>query len=173
MQALHIRIEGLSAAYPYPFLKSGTQLTMPMPPFSTILGNLSACAGRAVQPGETRIGVEFRSRSDGKGLDLERTRRLRMDKKKRLHTNPEQGLAVREFHVKPRLDLYLTALDMKRHFEFPEAAPCLGRSQDLGWICFAREIELQPVDKGWLRDTLVPFPNLQVGGQILPLLADY
>jgi CRISPR-associated protein Cas5t len=171
MKALHVRLEALSAAYPYPFLKSGTVLTLPAPPFSNLLGNLSACAGRPVGPEETLIGLEFES--TGRTLDLERTRRLQMDTKGRLSTNREQGLAFREFHVNPRLDLYLTELDFERSFYSPATAPCLGRSQDLGWISFVRQIELVPVSEGVLGPTLVRFPNIQTGGQLLPPLADY
>ena len=36
-----------------------------------------------------------------------------------------------------------------------------------------REIELIPADTGVLGPTLLPFPNMQVGGRILPPLADY
>jgi len=172
MKALHVRLEALSATYPYPFLKSGTILTLPAPPFSNILGNLSACAGRAVGPGETLIGLEFES--GDKAFDLERTRRLRMDNKTgRLSANREQGLALRQFHVNPRLDLYLTQLDFERCFHSPAAAPCLGRSQDLAWICFVRPIELFAAEEGVLGPTLVRFPNTQTAGQILPPLADY
>jgi hypothetical protein len=172
MKGIHVRLEALSAAYPYPFLKSGTILTLPAPPFSNVLGNLSACAGRPVGPEETRIGLEFESIS--KALDLERTRRLQMNNKSgRLSANREQGLALPQLHVNPRLDLYLTNLDFERSFYAPATAPCLGRSQDIGWISFVRQIELVPVAEGKLGPTLVRFPNLQTGGQILPPLADY
>lgn len=172
MKALHVRLQALSAAYPYPFLKSGTLLTLPAPPLSSVLGNLSACAGRPVGPGETLIGLEFESTS--KAFDLERTKRLRVDSKTgRLMYNPEQGLAMRQFHVNPCLDLYLTQTDFETCFYSPVAAPCLGRSQDLAWVCFVRGIELEPAEQGVLGATLVPFPNAQTGGQILPPLADY
>jgi hypothetical protein len=171
MKALHVRLEALTAAYPYPFLKSGTILTLPAPPFSSILGNLSACAGRSVGPEETLIALQFKSA--GKTLDLERTRRLQMNTKGRLSTNRQQGLAVREFHVNPCLDLYLTQLDFESSFYSPATSPCLGRSQDLGWISLVRQIELVPVTEGVLGPTLVQFPNVQAGGQILPPLVDY
>lgn len=172
MDALHIQIEALSASYSYPFLKSGTQLTLPGPPFSSILGNLSACAGRAVAPGETLIAYEFESA--GRTLDLERTRRLQTDKRfGRLSDNPERGIAKREFHVRPKLDLYLTQIAFERAFYEPAAAPCLGRSQDLGWINFVRRIELSPIESGRLGSTVVRFPNATVGGLILPPLVDY
>jgi len=172
MKVLHVRLEALSATYPYPFLKSGTILTLPAPPFSNVLGNLSACAGRVVGPEETLIGLEFESAD--KAFDLERTRRLKMDNKTgRLSVNQEQGLALRQFHVNPHLDLYLTQLDFAQYFYSPATAPCLGRSQDLAWIRFVRHVEFVPVDQGVLGSTLVRFPNVQTAGQILPPLADY
>lgn len=91
----------------------------------------------------------------------------------RLSVNPERGLALRQFHVNPCLDLYLTELGFEQNFYSPAAAPCMGRSQDLAWIRFVRTIELEPVPEGVLGSTLVPFPNAQTGGQILPPLADY
>jgi CRISPR-associated protein Cas5t len=172
MKGLHVRLEAFSASYPYPFLRSGTQLTMPAPAFSSILGNLSACAGRAVLPGETLVGFEFYAH--GKAVDLERTRRLRMDSKTgRLSSNPEQGVGYREFHVRPTLDLYLSDTSFERFFISPAASPCLGRSQDLAWITLVRVIDLAPTESGRIRRTLVPFPNFQIGGQVLPPIADY
>jgi CRISPR-associated protein Cas5t len=172
MTGLHVRLEAFSASYPYPFLKSGTQLTMPAPPLSSILGNVSACAGRPVLPEETRIGFEFHSQ--GRSIDLERTKRLKMDSKTgRLAANPEQGIGNREFHVRPTLDLYLSNISFERFFALPTGAPCLGRSQDLAWVRFARLIELEPTESGRVRRTLVPFPNFQIGGQVLPPIADY
>ena len=172
MQALHVRLRAFSAAYPYPFLKSGTQLSLPAPPFSSILGNISACAGRTVGPSETLIGMEFEQA--GQGIDLERTRRMQTDKKYgRLSENPERGIAKRQFHVSPCLDLYLTELGFEEAFLRPAATPCLGRSQDIAWICSVNRIELIPQAHGNLGATLVRFPNTQVGGLILPPLADY
>jgi CRISPR-associated protein Cas5t len=172
MQALHIKLRAFSAAYPYPFLKSGTQLSLPAPPFSSILGNISACAGRTVGPSETLIGMEFEQA--GQGIDLERTRRLQTDKKHgRLSENPERGIAKRQFHVRPCLDLYLTELGFEEAFRKPAATPCLGRSQDIAWVCSVDRIELIPQDSGRLGSTLVRFPNPQVGGLIMPPLADY
>jgi hypothetical protein len=110
----------------------------------------------------------------GQGIDLERTRRLQTDKKYgRLSENPERGIAKRQFHVRPCLDLYLTELAFEEAFRAPAATPCFGRSQDIGWVCSVSRIELIPADSGRLGPTLVRFPNPQVGGLILPPLADY
>ena len=110
----------------------------------------------------------------GQGIDLERTRRLRTEKTQgRLSENPERGIAKRQFHVRPCLDLYLTEIGFEHAFRHPAATPCLGRSQDIAWIASVSRIELIPADSGCLGSTLVRFPNTQVGGLILPPLADY
>ncbi|MBV9224821.1 MAG: hypothetical protein JOY85_12370 [Acidobacteriaceae bacterium] len=172
MDALHVQLQALSASYSYPFLKSGTQLTLPAPPFSSVLGNLSACSGRQVGPEEALIAMEFHSH--GRAIDLERTRRLQTEKKfGRLSENPERGIAKREFHVCPQLDLYLTEVSFEKSFLEPVAVPCLGRSQDIAWICFVRRVELKPATQGKLGSTLLRFPNTQVGGLILPPLVDF
>jgi hypothetical protein len=36
-----------------------------------------------------------------------------------------------------------------------------------------RVIDLAPTESGRIRRTLVPFPNFQIGGQVLPPIADY
>lgn len=133
---------------------------------------------------ETLIGLEFSS--NGTSVDLERTRRLRTDSKTgRLSENPERGVAKREFHVGPKLDLYLSEIAFELSFLSPVATPCLGRSQDLAWVKFVEKIELEPRKEGklgptsaWSANTqhggtLVRFPNAQIGGLILPPLADY
>src|SRR5271157_699094 len=117
MRGLHVRFEGLTASYPYPFLRSGTALTMPLPPYSSIFGMMSACAGRDIHPdGKLKIGFEFVSDSRDT-IDLEKTDRLKTDPKGRLRHNPEQGIVKRQFHVNPRLDLYITDINLKVIFD--------------------------------------------------------
>lgn len=107
-------------------------------------------------------------------MDLERTQRLRTDKKHgRLSENPERGVAKRQFHVCPLLDIYLTQLLFEDSFYRPAAAPCLGRSQDLGWIRFVRRIHLTATQRGVIRSTIVPLGKVDAGGIVLPPLADF
>lgn len=172
MKGLHVRFEGLTASYPYPFLRSGTALTMPLPPYSSIFGMLSACAGRDVRPdGNLQIGFEFTSASR-ETVDLEKTDRLKTDPKGRLRRNPERGIAKRQFHAYPRLDLYLNDAGLKTIFDSPVTPPRFGRSQDLAWIVSITEINLERVERGQVRSTLVPYSGLPLG-QVLPPLVDY
>lgn len=166
--ALHIQLEGLTASFRHPLTISGTQISTPVPSYSNLLGMISACTGRIVKPDETRIGFEFHCQSHD--LELERTNRLMVDKKGRLRPHPKgQGISKRQVYFYPKLDLYATNLHLMGAFKNPMATPCLGRSQDIAWIVFVREIELYPMVKGELGPTLIPMPQSGVPGLVVRL----
>lgn len=167
MRLLHARLEGWTATFRLPLIYSGTGLTAPMPPYSTLLGLIGNLAGRPIAPDETRIGYVFRSA--GTSYDLETTRRLEMQKDGRLKTQPVPGIAKRQFHVRPILELYLDNLTLREAFESPANVPCMGRSQDLAWITKVEEVEAEPRGEGVVRGTLIPFPQPGATGIILPL----
>jgi CRISPR-associated protein Cas5t len=172
MKGLHVVFQGWTASYPYPFLRSGTALSMPLPPYSSIFGMLSACSGSDIHPnGKMRIGFEFTS-SSRETIDIEKTHRLKMDQKGRLKSNLETGIVKRQFHVHPKLDLYLTDMSLKRIFESPVTPPRFGRSQDLAWIISVKEITLEKVEQGQVRSTLIPYTGIPLG-QVMPPLVDY
>jgi hypothetical protein len=54
-------------------------------------------------------------------------------------------------------------------FDRPVATPRFGRSQDIAWIDWCREVELCPVERGYIGPTLVPYPQLGVGGLVVRL----
>ncbi len=168
MKLLHIHLRGWTATFRLPLLYTGTGLSAPVPPYSTLLGLIGSVAGREVQPDETRIGYQFRS--EGLALDLERTQRLMMNiKRRQLRPQSERGIAKRQFHVRPQLDLYLDNLDFRVAFESPQNPPCLGRSQDVAWITAVDTVEAEPVAEGTVQGTLIPFPEPNAGGMILRL----
>jgi CRISPR-associated protein Cas5t len=166
--AIHVRFEGLTASFRHPLTISGTQVSTPMPSYSTLLGVISACAGRIVKPEETRIGFELHCQSHD--LELERTMRWKVDKKGRLKPHPKgQGISKRQVYWYPKLDLYLTNLEFKNAFEKPAATPCFGRSQDIAWIVFVRETKLMAREKGALGPTLIAMPQIGVPGLVVRL----
>lgn len=168
MKLLRVRMRGWTATFRLPLLYTGTGLSAPVPPYSTLLGLIGSVAGREIQPDETRIGYEFRS--EGLALDLERTQRLMMNTKTRqLRPQPERGITKRQFHVRPQLDLYLDNVEFRAFFELPENPPCLGRSQDVAWITAVDIVEAESVAEGTVRGTLIPFPEPNAGGMILRL----
>lgn len=170
---LHVHIRGWTATFRMPLLYSGTGLTSPVPPYSTLIGMIGCMAGRDLLPQDVgRIGYIFQSES--KAIDLETTKRLSMNEKGELGPNIRKGdgIAMREFHVNPNLHLYLENLELRQFFEEPQNIPTLGRSQDICWIESFKEVQSEPKEDGSVRGTLVPFPTNGASGLIL-LLPDW
>ncbi len=167
MKALHVCLEGFTASFKHPLIISGTQISTPMPAYSTLLGMISACAGRVVKPNETRIGFEFRCKSHD--IELERTTRFEFKEGRLKRHGAGQGISRRQVYWEPRLDLYLTNSELKSAFEYPVATPSFGRSQDIAWITRVKEIELRPVKEGALGPTLVPYPQEGISGLLVRL----
>lgn len=160
INALHVRIEGLTSSFRYPLIISGLQLSVPVPTYSSILGMISSCAGRIVSSKETRIGFEFYCKSDN--VDIERT--VRLSNKGKLKLNPVQGILKRQIYWHPVMDLYLTNLNLKGAFENPVSTPSFGRSQDIAWISRVNEVTLTPLNRGMLAPTLIPMNMLKKKG---------
>ncbi len=165
MQGVHVRLEGLTASFRHPLLISGTQASLPVPAYTNILGMLSACAGRAVSPREVRVGFEYRHR--GQALDLQRTRRYTLERGRLREHRKGPGLLRRQFHVEPRLDLFVVPAEMHAIFEGPVATPRFGRAEDVAWIVFVRPVSLVPVGRGAIGATLIARDAVQTRG--LPL----
>lgn len=153
LQGLHVRFEGMTASFRHPLLITGTQLSLPLPAYTNLLGMISACAGRVVSPREVRLGFEYRYRSHH--VDLQKTQRWKLERG-RLREHPKgPGLLRRQFHIDPQLDLYVVGADLRRAFESPAVTPRFGRSEDLAWIMLVRPVSLEPVRRGTLGPTLV------------------
>lgn len=192
IHAIHVLLEGFTASFRPPLTISGTQISTPLPSYSNLLGMISACAGRIVMPEETRIGFEFHCQSHD--IEIERKDRLSLKdgrlrpfrdakapKDYRLHINTSsenfsgfieeihQGIGYRQVYWHPKMDLYITNIDLKSAFENPAAPPCFGRSQDIAWIVFVEEIEIYPMTKGAIGPTLIPMPQLGVPGLVVRL----
>jgi CRISPR-associated protein Cas5t len=167
MEALHITFEAFTATFKVPFINTGTGtvISAPVPSYSNIVGLISCCAGRYIDKDETLIG--FKYMYSGKGRDIETTRRLELDNKGRLKRNPKLSIATREFHVNPRLDLYLSNTEFERYFKSPIGVPTLGRSQDIAWITNIERVEIEKVPGGRIKPTLIPFPCTQIGGRLI------
>lgn len=127
---------------------------------------MGACAGRVVTPKDTRLGFEFKS--SGLDREIERTNRLQFKGGKLEPHKEGQSIMYRQVHFEPILDLFVTNLELKSAFESPASTPCLGRSQDIAWIEYVREVELLPVEEGDVGATLLPRPY-PIRGLILRL----
>ncbi len=180
LKLLNVKIRGWTATFRLPFLYSGTGLTSPVPPYSTILGMIGNIAAREMHPKDVgRIGYIFQS--DGAAMDLERTVRFNL-KNNTFQPNTgksKHGIVNRQFHVNPRLDLFIENLELAETFESPKNPPALGRSQDVCWIETTREgeyrgksfnvVEAEPVNEATISGTLIPFPQEGASGTIILL----
>lgn len=154
LEALHVQMEGFSAFFKHPLTITGTQISLPCPPYSTLLGILSAVAGVPISHNETRIGFELHCSS--RDLEIEKTDRLAFNKGTLFPHREGQGILSRYVYFHPELDLYVTDLKLERAFRFPASTPSFGRSQDIAWIKSVEKVDLQPTSSGKLGPTLIP-----------------
>ncbi|MCF2138526.1 MAG: type I-B CRISPR-associated protein Cas5b [Candidatus Lokiarchaeota archaeon] len=154
MKLLHVEIKALTASFRLPFALSGSQVTVQVPMYPTILGLISCCAGRPISSQETDIGFIFTHQ--GTGLDLERFIRWSMNKNKPKLNTKGAGIRKREYLINPHLDLFLSNLSFKKYFESPVGIPVLGRSQDVAWIEKVSVVDVQAVKEGNIQGSLIP-----------------
>ncbi|MGF3521945.1 MAG: CRISPR-associated protein Cas5, partial [Candidatus Bathyarchaeia archaeon] len=152
--ALHVQLEGFTAFFKHPLTITGTQISLPCPPYSTLLGMLSAIAGRDILPYETRIGFEFHCLS--RGIEIEKTDRLALNKNVLAPHREGQGILKRYIYFHPKLDLYVTNLELEAAFRSPASTPTFGRSQDIAWITKVEKVTLLERPSGNIGPTLIP-----------------
>lgn len=166
IDVLHIQFQGITSFFKHPLTITGVQISLPCPPYSTLLGLLSACAGQTITPDEIRIGYEYRCNSIN--IELERTDRLVVDNKGRLRKHKEgQGILKRYIHYLPILDIYVNDLSLKDIFKSPASTPTLGRSQDIAWITKVEQVLLEPRTEGFLGTTMLPYSDLDLPSLII------
>ena len=161
MKVLRICITGWVSSFRNPLFISGFQPTLPLPPLSAIYGLLTAAKGEWVTPHDTSIGFVFRS--NGKAVDLETVYEFagKLDAKSNINR--------REFLVDPELYLYIPEMWLREAFERPRYPLLLGRSSDLATVESIAEIELESRSETTYQDTLLPFPDAQLYGQVQTL----
>lgn len=152
--ALHVQMEGFTAFFKHPLTITGTQISLPCPPYSTLLGMLCAVAGRIIHPSETRIGFEFHCSS--RDIEIEKTNRLALNRNVLTPHKEGQGILKRYIYFRPELDLYITNLELDQAFRSPISTPTFGRSQDIAWIKTVEPVELIETSSGKIGPTLIP-----------------
>lgn len=171
-KVLEIKFSGWTATPRLPFVLSGNALCMPVPPYSLVLGIIGCCLGRFVSPQEVKIG--YRYDYDTVGVDIETRRRLQFDGKKIKVHDKGSDAYQREFHVNPRLTVWIDRTDWKEYFENPIGTPALGRSQDLLEINEVAVKEIISVPEAGLTGCMVPFdPEYTIPGQLMQLAEAY
>ncbi len=136
----------------------GHQLTLPVPPLSTIYGLLSAAAGHWVLPEEV-AWLAFRCDYQSKAIDLEAIYQFERSDESALPTPKPypktRTVLKREFLTMPHLTLYLPS-EWAAPFLRPHYTLLLGRTQDVASAESIVPVTLQPVDAGEVSGVLLP-----------------
>jgi len=169
MKVLRIKITGVVSSFRNPFFVSGAQPTLEVPPPSTILGIISAVAGRIVRPDEISFGYVFLYKD--KGEDLELIYELSLKEKFKAKSN----VIRRDFLTFPELYLYVTNVEYEGYFRKPSFPILLGRTQELAKIEKIERVTLVKKSPVRFGKTIVPIDFKGVSGAIvaLPLYFDY
>lgn len=171
---LEIKMEGWTATPRLPFILSGNAVCMATPSYSLLLGMIGCCLGRIVTKEETGIGFYYEFDTIAK--DLETRQRLVYDGKKVKKHGKGSDAYSREFHVQPKLTLWLDRLDWEEYFHFPIGSPSLGRSQDLLKIQRkdVKVISAKHVKEAKISGCMIPFEKVvQTGGQLVQIAESY
>jgi len=132
----------------------GHQLTLPVPPLSTIYGLISAAAGRWILPSDVNW-LAYRCEYEGKAVDLEAIVTVERPKPTDAARFAGRNVLQREFLVMPRLTLYLPP-EWEEAFRKPRYPLLLGRTQDVAGVESITPVTLEPVDEGEVSGVLLP-----------------
>lgn len=160
MKVLKVIIKGITASFRYPLFISGYQPTLSVPPLSTVLGLLSAAAGKVID--QVDFGLAYNFTYEARAVDLETAYEIGDN------LSFKSNVWRREFLFHPELTLYVTDLELRPIFEKPVFQLLLGRSQDLAQVAKIEEIELMQTSKAILKGCIVP---ADTPGAIGPLVS--
>ncbi|WP_212006072.1 hypothetical protein [Chitinophaga sp. HK235] len=169
---LEVQFAGWTATPRMPFVVSGNAVCLPAPSYSLLLGLISCCLGRLVEAGEVAIGCYYRF--DYTAKDMETRHRLAFDGRQLKPHQKGTDVHLREFHVQPRLTLWLDQPEWADYFRYPAGTPSLGRSQDILRVTSVKTVAASKVAKGTVSGCMLPFgPQIQAGGQLVQMAEAY
>ena len=161
MKVIRVHITGWVSSFRNPLFISGFQPTLPLPPLSALYGLLTAAKGDWVTPHDAAIGFVFES--NGKAVDLETVYEFGGKLVAKSNVNR------REFLVQPELYLYTPEIWLKEALERPHYPLLMGRSSDLATVKSIDKIELKSTSETTYKNTILPFPDEQLHGQVQAL----
>ena len=142
------------------------------PSYSILLGIMGCCLGRVATAKEVSLG--FKYSFDSVAKDMERRNRLENKLGKIKNHSDGANPYLMEFHVSPKLTLWIDRLDWEDYFLNPVGTPSLGRSQDILKVEGVRVIDVESIGEASISGCMLPFhPSLQVGGQLVQLAEAY
>lgn len=170
MKFYRVKISSWTASFRYPNVISGYQPTLDVPPVSTVLGIINACAGSYLKHENTMIGYYFEYGC--KATDLETIYQIEADSKGIPKDKAKSNVLRREFLYECKLFLYLTDSTIIDHMRHPHYSILVGRGNDLATIEKIEEVELQEIENACkIKGQVVPFNDNYLPGtlQALPM----
>ncbi len=168
MKFYRIKISSWTASFRYPNILSGFQPTLDVPPLSTVLGFINACAGKYLDYKSRRIGYYFEY--GAKEVDLETIYQIERSEKNTPKNEVKSNIIRREFLYDCRLYLYLQDEELVRYLKMPYFPLLLGRSCDLAMVDRIEEVDLEEVNGAdRIRGQLIPFRGNFLPGMIQAL----
>lgn len=170
MRIYSVDIRSFTCSFRYPMLISGTQLTLEVPPLSTILGMINSAAGKYLSHSGTLIGYYFKY--EGKAIDIETVYMAEVNKKGALLSTTRSNVINREFLFEPFLRLYSSSKELIHFFKAPAYQLLLGRSSDLATaditsIQERKLIALKHAER--ISGQIIPYRKAPLPGKIQPL----
>lgn len=168
MKAYRIKISSWTSSFRYPNIISGFQPTLLVPPISTVLGILNACAGKYLVHDELALGYYFEY--GGKSVDLETIYQIELDSRNIPKNQVKSNVIRREFLFDNTLYLYLVDSELVEYVRHPYYSILLGRSSDLASIDSIDEVEMEEVaDACKIKGQIIPFKDNGLPGVIQAL----
>lgn len=154
IEAIRIVLTAYTASFRVPPFV-GHQLTLPVPPLSTIFGLISAAAGRWIMPEEVNW-LAYRCTYESKASDLEVIYTVERQKPDQPPRFVNRNVFQRELLTFPHLTLYLPP-KWEHVFRKPRYTLLLGRTQDVASVESITQTELLTVQSGSVSGVLLPF----------------
>jgi len=148
-----IKITGWTASFRYPIFVYGYQPSLPVPPYSTVYGLISAACGRLITPNDLEVRYVFKS--EAKGVDLETVYEWMSGK------ISKSNVIRREFLIYPELYLYIKEKEIVNSFKRPHYPLLFGRSTELAFVEEIKKIDLILKDSFKVGGIILPFPPIR------------
>jgi CRISPR-associated protein Cas5t len=164
LKVLKVELEGITTSFRYPHFLVGRQPSLPLPPPSTIFGQIASALGEYPDPTDLQFAYNFTCKARVDDLETQQILGVstrKWDAKFGAIKNLEgsAGPGLRQLLLWPKLTLYLSSLNLPRYYEAfrePRYAVVLGRSQDLATYTSVELVELEQNEVGYFENTILP-----------------
>lgn len=167
---IYLDIRGETASFKIPQIYQGVLMSLPLPPFSTILGIISRMIGREITLKDTNIA--FRYTYEGNGQDKERYHRWKRNESG-TYSYDKTAVRIREIHYKPRLKVVLDNIELFDGLFHPKQVITLGRSQDIAFVNKLKLVKGTSRTSGIIQNTFILFSEINTENLISGTLFNF